>query len=139
METFQHKEVLDATITNDVKLASSVPMLRIVDENKPLEVDDKDVKKNVMSNERRKHDEDMKSISFIKLFAFADSFDYLLLTIGSMGATIHGCGLPIFALIFGKILHGIGANANNPSVVSHIVNKVTTFNVLLFLPHSCSC
>lgn len=136
MKTLQHEEVLDATIANNVKLASIDSMSRIVDKDKTSEVDDKDVKKNEMSNERKKHDDDLKSIALIKLFAFADSFDYLLLTIGSMGAIIHGCGLPIFCLMFGKLLHGLGANANNPDVVAHIVNKVITFNDLLFLPYS---
>lgn len=133
MKTLQHKVVLDAIITNDVELASIDSMSRIVDKDKTLEVDDKDVKNNKMSNERKKHDGDLKSISLIKLFAYADSFDCLLLTIGSMGAIIHGCGLPIFCLMFGKLLHGLGANANNPNVVAHIVNKVLAISSIFLL------
>lgn len=66
----------------------------------------------------------VQTISVIQLFAFADAIDCLLLFIGTVGAVIHGCGLPIYFLFFGKLLDGFGANASNPSKMIEIINQV---------------
>ena len=64
------------------------------------------------------------SVSIFKLFSFADPFDYLLISIGTVGAAVHGCALPVFFLFFGKLLNGFGANANDPDKTADVVGKV---------------
>ncbi|KAL7123626.1 hypothetical protein ACP275_01G117700 [Erythranthe tilingii] len=49
-----------------------------------------------------------KKVSLGKLFAFADSYDYLLMFVGSIGACVHGASVPIFFIFFGKLINIIG-------------------------------
>lgn len=48
-----------------------------------------------------------------ELFRFADGLDYVLMAIGSVGAIVHGCSLPIFLRFFADLVNSFGANANN--------------------------
>jgi hypothetical protein len=64
------------------------------------------------------------SVSIFKLFAYADSFDYLLLLIGTLGAVVHGAALPVFFVIFSKLLNGFGSNINSPDQTNAVVGKV---------------
>eukprot|EP00271_Cylindrocystis_brebissonii_P007435 TRINITY_DN20981_c0_g1_i1.p1 TRINITY_DN20981_c0_g1~~TRINITY_DN20981_c0_g1_i1.p1 ORF type:complete len:1281 (-),score=259.90 TRINITY_DN20981_c0_g1_i1:445-4287(-) len=48
------------------------------------------------------------SVSFFKLFAFADTQDYLLMALGTFGAVVHGAALPTFFLFFGKLINNLG-------------------------------
>ncbi|XP_073019752.1 ABC transporter B family member 2-like [Primulina eburnea] len=49
-----------------------------------------------------------QKVSFLKLFAFADGYDYLLMLVGSLGACVHGASVPIFFIFFGKMINIIG-------------------------------
>jgi len=64
------------------------------------------------------------SVSIFKLFAYADSFDYLLLVVGTVGAVVHGAALPVFFVIFAKLLNGFGSNINTPDKTTAVVGKV---------------
>lgn len=47
------------------------------------------------------------------MFSNADNYDYLLMTIGTLGGVGTGCALPIFNVIFGKMLDGLNSSGNN--------------------------
>lgn len=47
-------------------------------------------------------------VSLLKLFAFADGYDYFLMFVGSLGACVHGASVPIFFIFFGKMINIIG-------------------------------
>ncbi|KAK8972169.1 hypothetical protein V6N11_024194 [Hibiscus sabdariffa] len=53
------------------------------------------------------------SVGFSELFRFADGLDYVLMGIGSFGALVHGCALPIFLRFFADLVNSFGSNANN--------------------------
>lgn len=62
-------------------------------------------------DESGKHESTRKKkqkVSFLKLFAFADGYDYLLMLVGSLGACVHGASVPIFFIFFGKMINIIG-------------------------------
>jgi hypothetical protein len=64
------------------------------------------------------------SVSIFKLFAYADSFDWLLILVGTVGAVVHGAALPVFFVIFSKLLNGFGSNINSPNQTNTVVGKV---------------
>lgn len=75
--------------------------------------------------EAKKVEEVGGSVSIFKLFAFADPLDYFLIFLGTLGAAVHGCALPVFFLFFGKLLNGFGSYANQPEKMANIVGTVS--------------
>ena len=63
-------------------------------------------------------------VSFLKLFSFADYYDYVLMAIGSVGACVHGASVPVFFIFFGKLINVIGLAYLFPKEASHKVAKV---------------
>ncbi|XP_043712876.1 ABC transporter B family member 13-like [Telopea speciosissima] len=62
-------------------------------------------------------------VSFLGLFALADTTDYLLMFFGSVGACIHGAALPIFFVLFGRLIHSLGSLTVNPHRFSSEVSQ----------------
>lgn len=111
------------------------------------EVDGKVVVETADGKKAKKDEKDAEkkpvggSVSIFKLFAFADTFDWLLIFIGTVGAAAHGCALPVFFLFFGKLLNGFGANVDDPDKTANVVGKVISthshnFHELFFRPSS---
>lgn len=75
--------------------------------------------------EVKKVEEGGGSVSIFKLFAFADPLDYFLMFLGTVGAAVHGCALPVFFLFFGKLLNGFGSYAAQPEKMANIVGTVS--------------
>ena len=71
----------------------------------------------------------VQKVPFFKLFSYADSWDYLLMAIGSVGACVHGASVPVFFIFFGKIINIIGIAYIFPTTVSDRVAKV------IIMPH----
>ena len=65
---------------------------------------------------------------FGELFRFADGLDYVLMGIGSMGAFVHGCSLPLFLRFFADLVNSFGSNANNMDKMMQEVLKVLNLN-----------
>ncbi|KAG7596578.1 P-loop containing nucleoside triphosphate hydrolase [Arabidopsis suecica] len=63
------------------------------------------------------------SVSFLKLFSFADFYDCVLMALGSIGACIHGASVPVFFIFFGKLINIIGLAYLFPQEASHKVAK----------------
>lgn len=68
------------------------------------------------------------AVAFGELFRFADGLDYVLMTIGSLGAIVHGCSLPLFLRFFADLVNSFGSNANNMDKMMHEVLKVGYIN-----------
>ncbi|KAI3983884.1 hypothetical protein MKX01_011592, partial [Papaver californicum] len=81
------------------------------------------------NNEKEETEEEKKrkmkpqKVSFLKLFEFADAFDYVLMGIGSLGAIVHGASVPVFFIFFGNLINIIGIAYLFPASVSHKVAK----------------
>ncbi|GAU16745.1 hypothetical protein TSUD_199880 [Trifolium subterraneum] len=67
-------------------------------------------------------DQSNKTVPFYKLFSFADSWDYLLMIVGTTSAVGNGVSMPLMAIIIGDTLDAFGANVNTKQVV-HQVSK----------------
>ncbi|KAL5060040.1 hypothetical protein RYX36_031644 [Vicia faba] len=63
------------------------------------------------------------AVGFGELFRFADGLDYVLMTIGTVGAIVHGCSLPIFLRFFADLVNSFGSNANDLDKMTQEVVK----------------
>lgn len=68
----------------------------------------------------------VEKVPFLKLFSFADRWDYVLMAVGSLGACAHGASVPVFFIFFGKLINIIGIAYLFPTEVSGRVAKVRT-------------
>ncbi|XP_059667590.1 ABC transporter B family member 1-like [Cornus florida] len=64
------------------------------------------------------------SVGFFELFRFADKLDYILMAIGSVGAFVHGCSLPLFLRFFADLVNSFGSNIND---VDKMVDEVVKY------------
>ncbi|XP_073011896.1 ABC transporter B family member 1 [Typha latifolia] len=81
------------------------------------------------SNGKVESEEDEKpgpaapAVSLCELFRFADGLDCILMSIGTVGAIIHGCSLPVFLRFFADLVNSFGSNADDPDVMVREVVK----------------
>ncbi|XP_029129524.1 ABC transporter B family member 4 isoform X2 [Cajanus cajan] len=78
-----------------------------------------DSKKNKVKVERN------KTVPFYKLFSFADSWDYLLMLVGTISAVGNGISMPLMTVLIGDAIDAFGGNAVNKQVVVHEVSKAS--------------
>ncbi|KAF5743846.1 ATP binding cassette subfamily B4 isoform 1 [Tripterygium wilfordii] len=83
----------------------------------PLEVE-----KRSSNGEANTEDEQIGTVPFRKLFAFADSTDILFMIIGTIGAIGNGLCMPLMTILFGDMINSFGANQNGDVV--KVVSKV---------------
>ncbi|KAJ6425429.1 hypothetical protein OIU84_026075 [Salix udensis] len=74
---------------------------------------------------------DAALVGFGELFRFADGLDYVLMGIGSMGAFVHGCSLPIFLRFFADLVNSFGSNANNMDTMMKEVLKYAYYFLIV--------
>ncbi|XP_068645864.1 ABC transporter B family member 1 [Aristolochia californica] len=65
----------------------------------------------------------LPSAPITHIFRFADKLDYILMGIGSAGAIVHGCSLPVFLRFFADLVNSFGSNAGNPDKMMQEVLK----------------
>lgn len=75
---------------------------------------------------------EIRGVAFKELFRFADGLDYVLMVIGSVGAFVHGCSLPLFLRFFADLVNSFGSNANNVDKMMQEVLKVLISIFLFF-------
>lgn len=68
--------------------------------------------------------EAVTAVGFGQLFRFADGLDYVLMAIGSVGALVHGCSLPLFLRFFADLVNSFGSYANDVDKMMQEVLKV---------------
>jgi len=56
-----------------------------------------------LDKDKKEKEEDIPSIPYYRLYRYATSFDFLLLTVGILAASINGAGLPVLFIFFGDI------------------------------------
>ncbi|PWA36359.1 ABC transporter Tap-like, P-loop containing nucleoside triphosphate hydrolase [Artemisia annua] len=82
-------------------------------------------KKDGAKKEKQKKDD--ITVGFGELFRFADGLDYVLMVIGTIGAFVHGCSLPIFLRFFADLVNSFGSNADNIDKMSQEVLKYAMY------------
>ncbi|ONK55458.1 uncharacterized protein A4U43_UnF2940 [Asparagus officinalis] len=64
-----------------------------------------------------------EAVKFAELFRFADGVDLVLMGIGTVGAVVHGCALPVFLRFFADLVDSFGSNADDPDTMCREVVK----------------
>nr|XP_043635572.1 ABC transporter B family member 4-like [Erigeron canadensis] len=72
-----------------------------------------------------KEKEKTETVPFYKLFAFADSTDYILMIVGTLGAIANGVCTPLMTILFGELVESFGEN--NDEVVDAVTKVVLKF------------
>uniref|UniRef100_A0A453RTZ4 ABC transmembrane type-1 domain-containing protein n=1 Tax=Aegilops tauschii subsp. strangulata TaxID=200361 RepID=A0A453RTZ4_AEGTS len=57
------------------------------------------------------------------LFRFADGLDRVLMAVGTLGALVHGCSLPVFLRFFADLVDSFGSHADDPDTMVRLVVK----------------
>ncbi|VAI87392.1 unnamed protein product [Triticum turgidum subsp. durum] len=55
------------------------------------------------------------------LFRFADGLDRVLMAVGTLGALVHGCSLPVFLRFFADLVDSFGSHADDPDTMVRLV------------------
>ncbi|KAL6857030.1 hypothetical protein ACP4OV_018412 [Aristida adscensionis] len=70
---------------------------------------------------------DEKPFSFFQLLCYADTVDWLLMALGTIGSVIHGMAFPVGYFLLGKALDAFGTNINDQEGMVHALYKVVPF------------
>ena len=85
--------------------------------NSSLNGEQKGVKNKKKEEEK---EEKGKSVPFLKLFSFADSYDYVLMLVGIIGSMGNGIGMPLMTVIFGQVINTFGSSPDTHDIVSKV-------------------
>ena len=64
------------------------------------------------------------TVPYFKLFTFADTFDRILMLLGTLGAIGAGVTFPFMTILFGQVIDAFGQNAAFSDRVQRDVGKV---------------
>nr|XP_043635409.1 ABC transporter B family member 21-like [Erigeron canadensis] len=76
---------------------------------------------------KEKETEKTETVPFYKLFSFADSTDYILMIVGTIGAMANGVSMPLMTILFGDLINSFGENQNNDEVVDAVTKVALKF------------
>lgn len=65
-----------------------------------------------------------KPVSFGRLLSYADTVDWVLMGLGTVGSVVHGMAQPIGYLLLGKALEAFGRNIGNQEAMVRALEKV---------------
>ncbi|KAJ4834347.1 ABC transporter B member 14 [Turnera subulata] len=94
-------------------------------------VSDQVVHQNSQKMDKPNQSDKEQKVSFFGLFSAADKLDCCLMLFGSVGAAIHGAAVPVFFILFGRLLNSLGHLSENPHKLSSKVSQNALYLVYL--------
>ncbi|KAI4306591.1 hypothetical protein L6164_029852 [Bauhinia variegata] len=92
----------------------------------PQKVMQVDEREEVNSDDERKKNS-VNALPFFKLLSYADTLDWTLMALGTLGSIVHGMALPVGYLLLGKALNAYGNHIDNPDEMVKALKKVVPF------------
>ncbi|KAM5568508.1 ABC transporter B family member 11-like [Rosa sericea] len=90
------------------------------------------VSKECEQNISKSKEDGTNTVPYYKLFSFADSLDYLLMSVGTISAIGNGLCMPLMTIVMGDVIDSFG-ETRNIKEVSNAVSKVALKFVYLAL------
>lgn len=84
-----------------------------------------EVSKENEQDENKGKEEGTKTVPYYKLFSFANSVDYMLMSTGTISAVGNGLCTPLMTVVMGDMINSFGETRNNKEV-ANAVSKVMT-------------
>ncbi|KAI9123102.1 hypothetical protein K1719_005991 [Acacia pycnantha] len=85
----------------------------------------------------KEKEETTKTVPFYKLFSFADSLDYLLMLVGTVGAVANGIAMPLMIIFIGDTIDAFGRSAETKQVSLKFVYLAVGAFLVSFLQVTC--
>ncbi|CAN4117116.1 unnamed protein product [Withania somnifera] len=118
---------VELVVSQDNNHTTNTPSIKAKqNSNTPTTTNHQETKMEVVKNEKgdgEKPSTPLPAVSFNELLRFADSLDYVLMAIGSLGAFVHGCSLPLFLRFFADLVNSFGSYANDVDKMTQEVLK----------------
>ncbi|KAL5784404.1 hypothetical protein ACOSQ2_006796 [Xanthoceras sorbifolium] len=115
-----HKYIYTSNVLTECAKGHSYPQELIMQVGATMEDDqeiNKEEKKKVVN----------KVLPFSKLLSYADTLDWTLMALGTLGSIVHGMAQPIGYLLLGKALQAFGSNINDSKAMVDALYKVVPF------------
>ncbi|KAJ9186944.1 hypothetical protein P3X46_002457 [Hevea brasiliensis] len=78
------------------------------------------------SNEKKEIG-NIQILPFYKLLSYADSLDWALMVLGTLGSIVHGMAQPVGYFLLGRALDAFGKNMNNTDEMVKALDKVVPY------------
>lgn len=109
---------------------TSQPVVNTVVANHIKEMEE--VELEITGTSSAKSDElQLKPVTFGRLLSYADTVDWVLMGLGTVGSVVHGMAQPIGYLLLGKALEAFGTNIGNQEAMVRALEKV----ILVIINH----
>ncbi len=61
-----------------------------------------------------------KKVPFSQLFRYADGLDKVFIFLGTVGAMLMGASIPVFSIVFGKLINSISPGSSNDDIAENV-------------------
>ncbi|KAK3404217.1 hypothetical protein EUGRSUZ_K00534 [Eucalyptus grandis] len=89
----------------------------------PMQVERKETE--VLEDVKKKSDP--TGLPFYKLLKYADTLDWILMALGTIGSVVHGMAQPVGYLLLGKALNAFGSRIEDKDGMVHALKKVVPY------------
>ncbi|KAJ7553620.1 hypothetical protein O6H91_06G105700 [Diphasiastrum complanatum] len=94
------------------------------------DVPTKDQQDNKRCDTVEKRTNQIGTVSYWKLFRYADLLDVTLMVVGTVAAVVNGFVFPAMFLVQAQVIHGFGTLRNDPSKLTKTISKVQSVSAL---------
>lgn len=115
-EPVQHHSIVTAAYPEE--------LMEVDDQQKKNKNNEHQAEEEGTKKKKKKGKDVHKTLPFSKLLSYADTLDWTLMALGTLGAVVHGLAIPIGYLLLGKALEAFGNNIHDQKAMVKSLLKV---------------